>query len=440
MDAYPLIEEDAAVKSGRIGEWTFLHSDLFARSLLFAPFCLMVLITGLNFRLIGDEGLHFQTIVKFSQALPFPNIRDYYEASGPIPFILWSILGKIFGLEIWKLRLVDVFAACLAVNLFYDLCKREALPHPLISALTFLFFPYLYVYSFTIYTTNMTELFGVCVLFFYLQDPATLKDLLRGSFWSTLAVCSRQFLLEQPVGLLLFEFSENFFALRKNLFRAVRENYRRWLVIALPVLLILPLFIIWKGVNPHATQTSLPLQVVLPQVNFFPVLIAFYFLPMIVSPKAGALIRHWRILLATVVVLLPVYFAFPLVYHEYSGVTGVIAHGLDILGQKFGSWAETLPKITLWFTGLMIIMAEVLDFPYQENKKKLLSFCLAFLVIILFVPTVWERYYVSVIPYVILLLHKSYRNRALLLFNLAYLIAVSVGYSYWLLVLEGSRY
>ncbi len=437
MDAYPLTEKAESTKSVRTAAWTFVHSELFARFLLFVPFCLLALVAGLNFPLIGDERYHFQTIADFSRALPFPNIGDYQEASGPVPFILWSILGRIIGLEIWKLRLVDVFVACLTVNLFYDLCKRESLPYPLISALTFLFFPYLYVYSVTIYTTNMTELFAVCVLLFYLQNPATIKDLLQGSFWSTLAIGSRQFLLEQPVGLLLYEFSKNSFALKRNLLQVVKENYRRWLVVALPVLLILPLFVIWRGVNPQATQANLHLQLVLPQVNFLPVLIAFYFLPMIVSPKTASLIRHWRISLAALVLLLPMYFAFPLVYHEYSGVTGVIVHGLNIIGERFGSWAETLPKFALWLAGLVIILAEVLDFPYQENKKKLLSFCLTFLVIILFVPVVWERYYVSIIPYVILLLHKSYRNRFLLLSNLAYVVILSVAYSYWRIALEG---
>jgi hypothetical protein len=109
--------------------WAKLPSDVSARLLLAIPFLAMILVTGLSFRLIGDErSYHIKVINAFATNWPTPNIGDYPSASTPLPYLLWTIYGKAIGFEIWKLRLLAIAVTYLAVNLFYSLCRRHRLP------------------------------------------------------------------------------------------------------------------------------------------------------------------------------------------------------------------------------------------------------------------------------------------------------------------------
>jgi Dolichyl-phosphate-mannose-protein mannosyltransferase len=413
---------------------------LATRLLLVAPFVLVFCITGLNFRLIGDESFfHLAVIQHFANSLPFPDISNYNTASGPLPYLAWAIEGKIIGFDTWKLRLVSLIASCISVNLFYDICKRHTLPFPLITTLFLLFCPYFFLYSFTIYTISIAMLFGIWSLWFFLLEETTVPDLLKGGLLATLALFSRQFYLALPLGMILYEFVQKLAGRLQDLVVVVRKNLWRWLLVGLPVLLILPLFILWGGLTPAHQKEWIIGQPYPQQLNYFPMIVAVYFLPALINTKILRLLKLWKFVLPVLLFLLAIYFYFPLPYSDAMAkatASGVIVNGVDIIAKVAGNLPAQIVEFTLWFIGVLIILTEVFDFPYDKFKTKLLIFCAAFLILLLFVPYFWERFYISIIPYVILLLLRSNRRRLLLILYLGVNVVIAVGYSYWQIVLK----
>ena len=70
-------------------------------------------------------------------------------------------------------------------------------------------------------------------------------------------------------------------------------------------------------------------------VNFFFLLVGFYFLPILLKPHKIDLIKSKHYIIP-LIILLPLYFLFPIVFNEEPShipiVAGIINHGLDILG------------------------------------------------------------------------------------------------------------
>jgi len=408
------------------------------RLLLAVPFVPIILLTGLSFRFVGDEGLfHIKAINAFASSWPIPNIADYSSASTPLPYLLWTIYGKIVGFEIWKLRILSVVVTYLMVNLFYNLCKQHKLPYPLLSTLILLFFPYVFFHGFTIYTVSFGLFFGVWALHYYFLDEPNLIQLFKGSLLATLAIYCRQYYLVLPAGMLFFELWRTNW---RSFVPAIRQRFWRLTILSLPIVLVLPLFWLWQGFTPPLHQTDHFVHPILQHLNFMPIFVGFYFLPILFSKNAIKMLRFKKVALLVVAILLPIYFLFPLVYSEepnrIAAMTGVIAHTLDILSQIIGSPGGVAAKLGLWTAGLLIIFGEIINCPWSVVKSKLFALLATFLILISLTPYVSERYYILIIPYLILILHRSFRNSRLLYFWLILQIAISVGFSYWQIVLK----
>lgn len=425
----------------RTSQWAKQPWDLSVRVLLAIPFAAMLLITGLNFRVIGDEFYHNLSIESFAIEWPTPNISDYPTTSTPLSYILWTIFGKVVGFEHWKMRLLTAIVTYLAMNAFYHLCKQQKLPYPLFSTLLLLFFPYTFFHGFTIYTDSFGLLFGVWALQYYLLKDPSRGQLLMGSLLATLAVYCRQSYLILPAGMLLFEL---YHIPWRDFFRTVRQRIGSWLILSLPLLLVLPVFFLWGGYTTPSHQSAQGgdqfVQFVLEHLNFLPIFVGFYFLPMLFSSQTIEILRSRKTALLALVALIPFYFLFTPVYSEeidlMAAMTGIIGHGVNILGQKLGNPVSATALFVLWIVGVLIILGEVIDFPWSSVKSKLLALQAAFLIQIAFMPYVGERYYALAVPCLILLLHRSFRQRRLVLLWLAVQITLSVGFSYWQIALK----
>src|SRR4051812_7448570 len=57
----------------------------------------------------SDETLyHYPVIERFFAALPFPDIRDYASATGPLFHVLFALAAKVVGLSLQSLRLLNI--------------------------------------------------------------------------------------------------------------------------------------------------------------------------------------------------------------------------------------------------------------------------------------------------------------------------------------------
>jgi len=416
-------------------KWSLLSSqqrEAISRLILLLPYCVILIGVGLNFRLIGDEGsFTLKVVEKFSVEWPFPDIINYRSSTPPLPYLIFTAFGKIFGFEIWKLRLLTVFLTIIAINLFYDLCKRYKLPTPLLAALYLLFFPYIFFHGFTVYTMSFGLLFGVLALRYYLSDEASKRNLLAASVAATLAIYSRQEYLALPVAILIYEF---FRIPRGKLFSTIKIRFWNWFLLATPLMLILPLFILWRGVSPPDPYVQ-KLAIVPQHLNFAPIFVGFYFLPFLFSKNFLELLNSKKIILITFIVLIPVFIIFPLTYsdemNELAVAMGIIIHGIDLVGKYLGEVMIIIVRIVLWVVGILLILSEVRSNAWDSVKLKLFSILGTFLVLITFTPYVAERYYMLAFAPLVLIFHKSQRDKWISFLWLAFLILLSIAFTYW---------
>lgn len=410
--------------------------------LLSIPFVVMILITKLNFHLIADEGIyHIKVIEYFADIWPRIDIGDYPSASTPLAYLLLTIFGKIIGFEIWKLRLLPAIATYLSVYLFYGLCKQHKLPHPLLSSFIFLFFPYVFFYGLTIYPASFALFFGLWAMNYYLLSDTTLNQLIKGSILATLAIYCRQFYLVLPLGMLLFELWQ---AYRQGFFRSIRQRFLRLIVLAIPIMMFLPLFILWGGFTAPFNQASQGgawyFKPMPHHINYFFMLVGFYFLPTLIKSDMKELMKSKLSILFVLVILLPLYFLFPIIFSYEPGqidiIAGLIVHGLGFLRQILGNNVAFIATLSLWTVGFLILMGELMSRPWSVDKRKLIVLLVTFLTLITLTPYVYERYYILLIPFLILLFHKSFHSRRLLILWLAAQVVLSTGFSYWQIALK----
>lgn len=406
------------------------------RLLLALPYTATILLVGLNFRLIGDEGLfHLKVVGLFANSWPqlWLGLPDYPSASTPLPYLIWTLYGRLVGFDVWKLRLLAVLAAFAATNLFYDLCRQRNMPHPLLSALIFAFFPYAFFHAFTVYTVSFGLLFGVWSLQYYLRETDTHDSLIRAGLLAMLAIYCRQFYIALPLGMLAYRVLQ---PAHGRILRWQREDLVNWLLLSLPLWAILPLFWLWGGLTPPSHQHDHFTCLVPEHLNFLPILIGFYFLPALLDVWSSRVFKTKAI--AGIAFLIPFYLAFTPVYSEEVGriaaATGLIVHSLDLLS---GAWASlpAIAQFALWGIG-GLILAVLISGPIGGEKAKLLACLAAFVVMISLTPYVGERYYLSAVAPLILLTHRLRYHSRLLSLWLVVQIGFSAGFAYWQIVLK----
>jgi hypothetical protein len=76
---------------------------------------------SMNRPLWGDESHFVNTINQFGKDMSIDTIKHYNEMSTPLPFILYSVWGRIFSFDLQILRIFSVIIALSTYLLFYNL-------------------------------------------------------------------------------------------------------------------------------------------------------------------------------------------------------------------------------------------------------------------------------------------------------------------------------
>jgi len=225
-------------------------SPAIAALALALPLLAVVLATSLDFVPQTDEAkFHWDTAQQFGETLPAIPWRDYHAATTPLPYLLWGVWGRLFGFGLPALRALTSLMSYAGVLAFYALARHRGHQWPLVESLLLLFSPYLFLNSFTIYTMNMGLLFAVLALRFYLgqDDRSGWIGLLWGSLAATAAIYCRQHYIFLPAGMGMWWAISQW---RKR--RIGWDDLWNLALIALPILLVLPLFLAWGGVTVPA--------------------------------------------------------------------------------------------------------------------------------------------------------------------------------------------
>jgi len=417
--------------------WARVVQAIPASLLLAIPLVIMIGVTGLNYRLIGDEGeFHIKIVEGFAATWPRVNIANYRSASTPLSYLLMTAFGMLVGFEIWKLRLLSAIATFLSANVFYGICKRSGLPSPLLSSFTFLVFPYIFLFGFTIYPAAIALFFGMSALSHYLRDDATQVDLLKGSILAGLAVLCRQSLLVIPAGMAIHELWQSY---RDGLMTGSGRVIQRLAILTIPLLMYAPLVFVWGGFTPAANRASAGgewfLRFTPAHLNYILILVGFYFLPLLVSSHLRDLPRPGVAILVAGAIVLSIFLFFPVVLDEHPGqiqyVGGLVARGLQTVKQALGAMSAVLAALALWIAGLAILLREATDRTGDPSRGKLASIAIIFVVLMIMSPFMYERYYVPLIPVLILMLHRYFRSTRLLSMWAAWQALLAAGFSYW---------
>jgi hypothetical protein len=140
---------------------------------------------------------HVPTILQFAHQLPGVDLVRYPAAQTPLFHLLVAVWGKLVGLELWRLRVVEVVVSYLAVLVLYRLLRRHAglaaWPAALLAGL-FGLSPYLFGNSFILVTDNLALLFALLAierLLAYARG-APLGAFAAACGWIALALLTRQ--------------------------------------------------------------------------------------------------------------------------------------------------------------------------------------------------------------------------------------------------------
>lgn len=110
---------------------------------------------------------HLPTIRQFAHQLPLPDLGHYRAAQTPLFHLVMALASKVVGLELWRLRLLEVLISyALALAVYRLLRRRLDQPQPVALGLALLFTlsPYVLGSAFRVITDNLATLFIVLAL------------------------------------------------------------------------------------------------------------------------------------------------------------------------------------------------------------------------------------------------------------------------------------
>lgn len=417
--------------------WPHQLHNIKVAIVLMIPFLIMSLITKLDFRLIVDEGLfHIKIIESFADEWPMINVADYLSASTPLSYILMTVVGKAVGFDIWKLRLLSAAATFLAAYIFHGICKRRNLPHPLLSSLIFLLFPYVFFFGFTIYPEAIGLFFGMWALSYYLVDHPSPIQLFKGSVLAALAVMCRQSFLVIPAGMLIYE---TWRIVRHGLRMPSRQEGVNLLLLGVPILVFLPFLLVWGGFTPPLNRVGQGgvwfIKLEPRHISYIVMLVGFYFIPALISSDIVERLRSGKIILITAVAFLLLLLLFPITSnydpYEFSPVGGLIIRGIYLVERGVSTGAAFISMTLLWFAGVLVIASAWPRPLLAPENRSIIFISITFLALILLTPYVYERYYGLLVPLLILIFHRLIKSRNLLLLWLSVQVMISIGFSIW---------
>ena len=191
---------------------------------------------------VHDE-VHFLEAAKlFGSGLSLHSLASYNETSGPLPFILYGLWGRIFGFGMPALRFLSLLIGFAALSLlhYFLYSVLENKKHALAAAFLFAFNPYTAALSILVYT----DMLALALLFAAMIAAGEEKPWLYG-FCMALALISRQFFLFFPLAV----------GTTALLRMAVNRQWAAYKMATASVLstfpLLLLMIIVWGGLCPE---------------------------------------------------------------------------------------------------------------------------------------------------------------------------------------------
>ncbi|MBP7216030.1 MAG: glycosyltransferase family 39 protein [Candidatus Omnitrophica bacterium] len=371
---------------------------------LFLPIALFILVIGLSFPLVNDEIPFYKIIIDFPYAYFHPEHIGALIRTLPFPgyFFMQSLIGKLFGFEIWKLRMFNVFCGSLAIVVFFKLLlrlewlaiKRES---ALVVSCLLLFSPYFFMSSYLIYTDMPALLLALVATYAYIR---------KRWFWvASFSLCALIF-RQSYLFLIVAFLCDSVYSTRG---RSKGSLIGLGLMLSLAIVLCVSAAIFPKALLFHR---YIPLQfdqyTLIRQLSLFNVLlvcIGIYTLPLLcLAGKDVIRLRN----VAIAVCLSPLFLLKPF-YVSFSLFGG----GVGFNTVKAFTQATGIPSLIIlipfWMLGIMIVAAIVQE-AIRSRTLTLFHFqFFCFLAAVLCSSFFNERYFLAVLPSLFIVLINNNR-------------------------------
>ena len=191
----------------------------------------------------GDEAHFVDTINQFGKDMSMNTIKHYKEMSTPLPFILYSVWGKIFNFDIQTLRIFSIIIAFSTYLLFHYLIFSifNSIKISLLSTAFIVVHPYMVGLSIFVFTDMLAILFIIisCISI-RKQNPIILSISLA------CGLLCRQYLIFFVLGVGLFYLGK-YYKDRKQNKKRIRSMLLSCFISLMPLFILVAL---WKGLSP----------------------------------------------------------------------------------------------------------------------------------------------------------------------------------------------
>lgn len=378
----------------------------------------VVLVADLERPFWGDESHYVKTINYFGEKFNLERLRDYEDMSTPLPFVLYTLWGRLFGFGLPILRLFSLLIALITYLLFHRLlftATQKAWP-AFWASVFLVVHPYMAGLSIFIYTDMPAML---CMI------SACLAVVRKKPLWLWLslagAILCRQYFVFFTLGVTIFYFIR--WLTLKN-----RRETGFFLASVLSHVPVLLLFWLWQGFAPDNEMKHLYIDYSFTfHPSFLTLYISLLFIYMIplVLYRWRAFYNDW-LLLGVSFILCWLYWLFPVAPAGPARDVNLTTVGL--FHRAFKSFSDSLAiDQIIFFVGFCFGLPLLLKFiksayvliRYREWTLPLMLdiVIILFFMIMPFSYLCWEKYFMPVIPVLILRMLLPVEDRKNILYS-----------------------
>ena len=240
---------------------SILRKDALAAALLLLPFLLVAhWLNDLRMAILTFHGtdeliFHYPAILRFAEQWPRPVLGDYSSATTPLFHLGFSLLGKLCGFDLPKLRAVNVLISCGAGLVYFKLLRghfRHSWAFSLWMSLAFLVSPYFFGVSFLLLTDNLAWLWcmlSLCCFLASLRMPRRpgLAVWALGCTFLCLTLLTRQSFLWLLLSAAAVAWLQT---------PAVADRLTRVAMLGVAAIPLATLFVDWHGLMPPSFQVA----------------------------------------------------------------------------------------------------------------------------------------------------------------------------------------
>lgn len=389
----------------RLLNWFTRYPWRIATSLFLLLHGTIIVFSGLNRPIYGDEGHFIATITQFAENFSCETLRTYNEMSTPLPFMLYALWGKLFGLEAASLRILSLLIGFVTSLVFFSIAKRLLVRFSISIFAYILFLLQPYLIGFTTYV--YTDMFAILGLLLAFSGVLKRNDWLLG-IGCVIALLSRQYSAFFVMALIMFSIYECMQLQQRDAIRLLSA-------VILSALPLTVLFMYWRGVTPDNEMRLLYLKAGtsyhLTSLVLYISCITIYLFPA-VALQTRVLFSNKKTLIAAILFSL-IYFIAPI--RASQAAVNVDIETVGLFHRLIRHLFANQMIVDTFFYGCFLIGLIVLihfmrllwlNWRNKNNSVEnlLILSIICFLIVMPFSYMHWEKYFMLFLPFLLIVL------------------------------------